>query len=66
MTKISFRGLELVISLLRTLGQVINVRSRLVGYEITGGDRSSLLLGPVDEGRLRPALIPIGSSCRRR
>jgi hypothetical protein len=66
MTKASFRGFELAISLLRTLSQVMYVRSRLVSSERYGNDRSSLLrLGPVDEGRLRPALIPIRSSRRR-
>jgi hypothetical protein len=66
MTKASFRGFELAISLLRTLSQVMDVRSRLVSCERYGNDRSSLLrLGPVDEARLRPALIPIRSSRRR-
>jgi hypothetical protein len=66
MTKTSLRGFELAISLLRTLSQVIDVRSHLVSSESLGDDRSSLpRLGPVDEGRLRPVLIPIRSSRRR-
>jgi hypothetical protein len=66
MTKTSLRGFELTISLLRTLSQVMDVRSHLVSSEILGNDRSSLLrLGPVDEGRLRLVRIPIRSSRRR-
>ena len=60
-----FRRFELAISLLRTLSQVSNARSRLIRSEIRGSDSSLLLrLGLVDERRLRPVLIPIGS--RRR
>ena len=66
MTKTSFRGFELAISLLRTLSQVMEVLSRLISSENLGNDRSLLLrLGPVDKGRLRPVLIPIHSSRRR-
>jgi hypothetical protein len=66
MTKTSLRGFELAISLLRTLSQVMDVRSHLVSSKILGNDRSSLLrLGPVDEGRLRPVLIPVRSNRRR-
>jgi hypothetical protein len=60
------RRFELASSLLRTLSQVLDARSRLFSFEIRGSDLSLLLrLGPVDEGRLRPALIPIGSRRRR-
>ena len=66
MTKTSFRGFDLAISLLRTLSQVMEVRSRLVSSEILGNGRSLLLrLGPVDEGDLRPVLIPIHNGRRR-
>jgi hypothetical protein len=58
MTTASFRAFELTTSLVRTLSQVMDVRSRLVSSESLGNDRSSLLqLKPVDE--VRPALIPI-------
>ena len=61
-----FRKFELAISLLRTLSQVLDARSRLIRSEIRGSDPSLFLrLGPVDEGRLRPVLIPIGSRRRR-
>ncbi len=65
MTKTSFR--TLAISLRGTLNQIMDVCSHLVRSEIPGNDRSSLLLrlGPADERRLRPALIPIRSSPRR-
>ena len=64
MTKTSFRGFECAISLLTTLSQAMDVRSRLVRSEILSTDQSSLLrLGPV---RLRPVLLPIRSSRRRR
>jgi hypothetical protein len=61
MKKISLRRFELTISLLRKLSQVVDVR--LASPETLGNDRSSRLR-PVDEGRLRPAIIPIRSSCR--
>lgn len=65
MKRISFRGVELTISLLKTLSQAVDVRSRLVMPEILGNDRSLFLrFGPVDEGRLRPVLIPIGRQRR--
>jgi hypothetical protein len=67
MTKRSIWGFELASSLLRTLSRVRDVRSRLVGSEIRGDDRSSLpFLSPFDEGRLRPALVAIRSSRRQR
>ena len=60
-----FRKRELAISLLRMLNQVLGVCSRFLGSKISGGDPSLFLrFGPVDEGQLRPVLIPIGS--RRR
>ena len=63
MTKKFVPRLELAISLFRTLSGALDVRPRLVGSEILGSDPSLLLrLGSVDDGRLRPALIPIGSS----
>lgn len=65
MKKISFRGFELTISLLRTLIQVVKVRSRWVVPETLGNDRSLLpRFRPVDEGHLRPVLIPIGRGRR--
>jgi hypothetical protein len=66
MKKSSFRGFELAISLLETLGGILDVRSRLVRSEILGNDRSlHLRLGRLDEGRLQPVLIPIGRRRRR-
>jgi hypothetical protein len=63
MKKISLRRFELTISLLRKLSQVVDVR--LASPETLGNDRSSLLrLRPVDEGRLRPAIIRIRSNRR--
>lgn len=60
------RRFELASSLLRTLSQVLDARSRLIRSEIRGSDPSLLLrLGPVDERRLRPVLIPVGSRRRR-
>jgi hypothetical protein len=60
-----FRKFELAISLLRILNQVLDVCSRFLGSKISGSDPSLFLrFGSVDEGRLRPVLIPIGS--RRR
>jgi hypothetical protein len=60
MTKTSFWGLDLVVSLAGALSQVMNIQSLLVSSEVTGDDRSPLLrLSPVDRGRLGPALIPI-------
>jgi hypothetical protein len=55
MAKTSFRGLERVISLLRTLGQIVNVRLPLNGH------LTLPQLSRVDEGRLRPTPIPIRS-----
>ena len=43
MTKTSFRGGDLTISLLRTLSPVMEVRSRLVSSEILGNDRRPLI-----------------------
>jgi len=66
MKKSLVRRFELARSLLRTLSQVLDARSRLISSEIRGSDPSLLLrLGPVDEGRLRPVLIPFGSRRRR-
>jgi hypothetical protein len=64
MKKTPFRKSELAIPLLRTLSEVLDVRSHLVRSEILGSERSLLpRLGPVHEGRLRPVLIPV---CSRR
>ena len=65
MTKTSFSGSELVSSVLRRLRRVVDVRRHSVSSEILGNDRSLLpRLGPDDEGRLRPVLIPMRSSGR--
>ena len=57
----SLRGFELAVSLLRTLGQVVDVRWRWVVPAIPGNDRPLLLrLGRLAEGRLRPVPVPIG------
>lgn len=66
MTKTSLQRFDLAISLLRTLGQVTEAGWRLVGSEILGNGRSLLLwLGPVEEGHVRPVLIPVHSNRRR-
>ena len=66
MTKKSFRRFELVTSLLRTLRRVMDVRLLLVSPKSLDNERTSLLRpGSIDEGRLRPALIPIRPYSRR-
>ena len=55
-----FRKCELAIFLLRMLNQVLGVCSRFLGSKISGSDPSLLpRFGPVDEGQLRPVLIPL-------
>jgi hypothetical protein len=55
-----FRKCELEISLLRVLSQVLSACSHFIGPKISGSDRSLFLrFGPVDEGRLRPVVIPV-------
>jgi hypothetical protein len=62
----SSRSVELAISLLRTLSQVLDVHPRPVRSEILDSDSSLLRrFRLVDEGRLRPVLIPIGNRGRR-
>jgi len=63
MMKTSFRGFELVTSLLRTLRRVIDARSLLFGPDSLDSERALLFRpGSVDEGRLRPALKPLALS----
>lgn len=57
-----FQRFERAIHLLRTLSEVLGVRPCLDGSETLRNDRLlQLMLGLVDEGRMRPALIPIRS-----
>jgi hypothetical protein len=53
-------------SLLRKLSQFLDARSHLIDSELRGSGLLLLLpLRPVDEGRVQPLLIPIGSRRRR-
>jgi hypothetical protein len=59
MTKKSFRGVEPVTALLRTLSRVMDSHLPLIGFESLDSHRSLLLRVVPVERRLVPAPVPI-------